>query len=315
MPSKTTLKRVSLIENEFMKLQQAELKNLIEKHASKEGGSSTAVPCLRFFCATAPSEFLHTLYEPSLCIIAQGSKAVGLGEEMFSYDKDKYLIASVHLPARVQIQDASVEKPYVSLQLTFSMDQILEILKECNDDEVLSQQPECGLYFGDNSLLLLEPILRLVRLLENPKDIGILAPMITREILYRIVQDKGGAIIRQFAKNGSLAQRIAKAITMIKNDLAEPLRIETLAQEAQMSASSFHYHFKRVTTMSPLQFQKSLRLQEARRLLMVEEMEASNAAFQVGYESPSQFSREYARLFGLPPIRDVKRLRESFASA
>jgi hypothetical protein len=121
-----------------MKLQQAELKNLIEKHASKEGGSSTAVPCLRFFCATAPSEFLHTLYEPSLCIIAQGSKAVGMGEEMFSYDKDKYLIASVHLPARVQIQDASVEKPYVSLQLTFSMDQILEILKECNDDEVFS---------------------------------------------------------------------------------------------------------------------------------------------------------------------------------
>lgn len=303
------------MENEFIQFQHDELKRLIEKHANREGRTNTIVPSLRFFCTTTPSEFLHTLYEPSLCLIAQGSKAVGLGEELFSYDNHRYLIASVHLPARIQILEASGEKPYLSLQLTFTMDQILEILKEFDDEENSIQQPECGLYFGENSSLLLDPILRLVRLLENPKDIGILAPMITREILYRIVQDKGGAIIRQFAKNGSLAQRISKAITMIKNDLAEPLRIETLAKEAEMSASSFHHHFKRVTTMSPLQFQKSLRLQEARRLLMVEAMEASNVAFQVGYESPSQFSREYARLFGLPPIRDVKRIRESFESA
>jgi len=303
------------MENELIQFQHNELKRLIEKHANREGRTNTAVSSLRFFCTTTPSEFLHTLYEPSLCLIAQGSKAVGLGEELFSYDKHRYLIASVHLPARIQIQEASAEKPYLSLQLTFSMDQILEILKEVGEEENSMQQPECGLYFGENSSLLLDPILRLVRLLENPKDINILTPMITREILYRIVQDKGGAIIRQFAKNGSLAQRIAKAITMIKDDLAEPLRIETLAKGAQMSASSFHHHFKRVTTMSPLQFQKSLRLQEARRLLMVEDMEASNVAFQVGYESPSQFSREYARLFGLPPIRDVKRIRESFESA
>lgn len=303
------------MENELIQLQYNELKRLIEKHASIEGRTNTIVPSLRFFCTTTPSEFLHTLYEPSLCLIAQGSKAVGLGEELFLYDKHRYLIASVHLPARVQIQEASAEKPYLSLQLTFTMDQILEILKEVDDEEHSMQQPECGLYFGENSSLLLDPVVRLVRLLENPKDIGILSPMITREILYRVVQDKGGAIIRQFAKNGSLAQRIAKAITMIKNDLAEPLRIEMLAQEAQMSASSFHYHFKRVTTMSPLQFQKSLRLQEARRLLMVEELEANHVAFQVGYESPSQFSREYARLFGLPPIRDVKRIRESFETA
>jgi len=238
-----------------------------------------------------------------------------LGDELFSYDKNAYLIASVHLPARVQIQEASLEKPYLSLQLTFSMDQILEIFKEFDHEEEKGMsQPQCGLYFGENSSLLLDPMLRLVRLLENPKDISILAPMITREILYRIVQDKGGSIIRQFAQNGSLAQRVGQAITMIKEDFAEPLRIDTLAQKIGMSPSSLHYHFKRVTTMSPLQFQKSLRLQEARRLLMVEEMEASNVAFQVGYESPSQFSREYARLFGLPPIRDVKRIRESFES-
>lgn len=302
--------------NELMHLQQEELVQLIDKYASKMGGSPTSVPFLRFFCTTEPTEFLHTLYEPSLCIIAQGSKAVGLGEEMFSYDKNAYLISSVHLPARIQIQEASLEKPYLSLQLKFSMDQILEILNESDTEENKeSCQSQCGLYFGENSTQLLDPILRLVRLLEAPKDIAILAPMITREILYRIVQDKGSAVIRQFAKNGSLAQRVAKAITRIKNDLAEPLRIETLAKEVDMSASSLHYHFKRVTTMSPLQFQKSLRLQEARRLLMVEEMEASNVAFQVGYESPSQFSREYARLFGLPPMRDVKRLRGSFASA
>ncbi|WP_263833997.1 AraC family transcriptional regulator [Sulfurospirillum oryzae] len=302
--------------NERLSMQQDELVQIIEKHAPKMGGSATSIPFLRFFCTTTPSEFLHTLYEPSLCLIAQGSKAVGLGEELFSYDKNAYLISSVHLPARVQIQEASPEKPYLSLQLTFSMDQILEIFKEFDQEEDKGvSQPQCGLYFGENSSLLLDPILRLVRLLENPKDINILAPMITREILYRIVQDKGGAIIRQFAKNGSLAQRVSRAITMIKEDFAEPLRIETLAQKIGMSSSSLHYHFKRVTTMSPLQFQKSLRLQEARRLLMVEEMEASHVAFQVGYESPSQFSREYARLFGLPPIRDIKRIREAFESA
>lgn len=301
--------------NERMRIQQEELIRLIDKYAPKIGGSNSDISFLRFFCTTTPTEFLHTLYEPSLCIIAQGSKAVGLGDEMFSYDKNSYLIASVHLPARIQIQEASLEKPYLSLQLKFSMDQILEILNECNTEENKeSSQSQCGLYFGESSTQILEPILRLVRLLETPKDIAILAPMITREILYRIVQDKGGAIIRQFAKNGSLAQRVAKAITRIKNDLAKPLRIETLAKEVDMSASSLHYHFKRVTTMSPLQFQKSLRLQEARRLLMVEEMEASNVAFQVGYESPSQFSREYARLFGLPPMRDVKRIRHSFES-
>lgn len=299
--------------NERLSMQQDELVQMIEKYAPKIGGSAAAISSLRFFCTTAPTEFLHTLYEPSLCLIAQGSKAVGLGDELFSYDKNAYLIASVHLPARVQIQEASPEKPYLSLQLTFSMDQILEIFKEFDQEEDKGvSQPQCGLYFGENSSVLLEPILRLVRLLENPKDINILAPMITREILYRIVQDKGGAIIRQFAKNGSLAQRVSQAIKMIKEDFAEPLRIETLAQKIGMSPSSLHSHFKRVTTMSPLQFQKSLRLQEARRLLMVEEMEASNVAFQVGYESPSQFSREYARLFGLPPIRDVKRIRESF---
>jgi len=301
--------------HEHFCMQQNELAQMIEKHAPKMGGSATAIPSLRFFCTTTPSEFLHTLYEPSLCLIAQGSKAVGLGDELFSYDKNAYLIASVHLPARVQIQEASLEKPYLSLQLTFSMDQILEIFKEFDHEEEKGMsQPQCGLYFGENSSLLLDPMLRLVRLLENPKDISILAPMITREILYRIVQDKGGSIIRQFAQNGSLAQRVGQAITMIKEDFAEPLRIDTLAQKIGMSPSSLHYHFKRVTTMSPLQFQKSLRLQEARRLLMVEEMEASNVAFQVGYESPSQFSREYARLFGLPPIRDVKRIRESFES-
>ena len=301
--------------HEHFCMQQNELAQMIEKHAPKMGGSATAIPSLRFFCTTTPSEFLHTLYEPSLCLIAQGSKAVGLGDELFSYDKNAYLIASVHLPARVQIQEASLEKPYLSLQLTFSMDQILEIFKEFDHEEEKGvSQPQCGLYFGENSSLLLDPMLRLVRLLENPKDISILAPMITREIVYRIVQDKGGSIIRQFAQNGSLAQRVGQAITMIKEDFAEPLRIDTLAQKIGMSPSSLHYHFKRVTTMSPLQFQKSLRLQEARRLLMVEEMEASNVAFQVGYESPSQFSREYARLFGLPPLRDVKRIRESFES-
>ena len=282
-----------------------ELKVLIEKHAMREGGGDTCVPSLRLFRTTKPSEFLHTMYEPSLCLIAQGSKAVGVGESMMSYDAKSYLLASVHLPARVQIQEASPKQPYLSLQLVFSMEQIVAILKEMKTQmPSKSQTNEQGIFIGKNSSLLLEPVVRLARLLDTPEDIDVLAPSIIKEILYRVVKDEGGAIIRQFASTGSLAERIAKAISLIKHSYTEPLRIETLSKAAGMSSSSLHFHFKRITSMSPLQFQKSLRLQEARKLLMLESLDATKVAFQVGYESPSQFSREYARLFGLPPIKD-----------
>lgn len=290
---------------ELFEMYQNELKALIEKHAPREGGGETAIASLRFFRTTTPTEFLHTMYEPSLCLIAQGAKAVGVGETLMGYDEKGYLLASVHLPARVQIQQASHEKPYLSLQLVFSMEQIVAILKEMKmTKSTKKEDAEHGIFIGEHSTALLEPVVRLARLLDTPEDIAMLAPAIIKEILYRVLKDEGGSLIRQFASAGSLAERIAKAISLIKQTYTEPLRIETLSKVAGMSSSSLHFHFKRITSMSPLQFQKSLRLQEARKLLLVESLDATKVAFQVGYESPSQFSREYTRLFGLPPIKD-----------
>ncbi len=166
-----------------------------------------------------------------------------------------------------------------------------------------------GLLVNKTNSLLLDAVLRLVRLLDTPQDIPVLSPLIIREILYRILQDEQGDLISQFAIIGSHAQGIAKAIRLISQDFSKPLRIEELAKEVNMSSSALHNQFKKVTAMSPLQYQKLIRLQEARRLLLSETSEAATVGFQVGYESPSQFSREYARMFGLPPISDVKRLR------
>ncbi len=283
-----------------------ELKEIIRNHTKKEGSQSTAIGALNFFKMSYPSEFLHTMYEPSLCLIVQGAKAVGVGEKMSSYDKDHYLLASVHLPARVQVQEASPSEPHLSLQLVFSMDQMVEILKEMPSFSPKEPLGEHGIYIGENSEALLEPIIRLARLLDKPQDIAMLEPLIMREIVYRLMQDKGGLILRQFVQSGTLAERIAKAIGFIKLYFKEPLKMDDIAKIAGMSSASFYHHFKRITSITPLQFQKSLRLQEAKRLLLLEGYEATHVAFEVGYESPSQFSREYARLFGLPPMKDVR---------
>jgi AraC-like DNA-binding protein len=298
-----------------MNQQLQTLASLIDAHFKKGESAQTLIPALYFFCNNTTSEFSHAMYEPSLCMIAQGSKVVLVGDETYPYNKNSHLITSVHLPARVQILEASPEKPYLGLKVRFSMSQILDILKD------MKQSPDSedtknskGLYIDTNTPLLLDAILRLVRLCETPQDIAIVAPLIIREILYRIVHEKGGVFIKQFAQNGTLAQRVSKAIGLIKNRFSEPLYIDSLAREVDMSIASLHKHFKRITTMSPLQFQKNIRLQEARKLLLVSGSEAASVAFEVGYESPSQFSREYTRMFGISPMRDVLRRKESLLS-
>lgn len=291
--------------------QQRQLASIVEHFTDRDGFQSTAISSLDFIRVSNISEPLHSLYTPSLCVIVQGAKTVILGNASYKYDINSYLVASVDLPVTGQIIEATPNSPYLCIKLSFSSDQILDIIKESR--QVLNKKSdlERGLIVTKSDSTLIDALLRLVKLLETPNDIPILAPLFIREILYRVLQDKHGDRIKQFAVIGSHAQAISKAINMINSDFEKPLSINELAKVINMSPSSLYHHFKKVTAMSPLQYQKQIRLQEARRLLMSETLEAADAGFKVGYESPSQFSREYARMFGLPPISDIKRLRNS----
>ncbi|WP_426445567.1 AraC family transcriptional regulator [Paenibacillus sp. S-38] len=297
--------------NAGLSASQKELACLIRRHTPSEGLNETAVPGLRFMRTSHVSEPMHTVYAPSLCIVAQGSKTASLGAEMYRYDPSAYLVTSVHLPMIGKIIEASPELPYLSLQLNFSTDAIVDIVRDTADSSRGSRDSGRGLAVNRSTAPLLEAIVRLVRLLDSPADIGILAPLIVREVLYRVLQGDQGELIRQFAVIGSHANSISKAIHLLHRDYYKPLHVEELAKEVSLSPSALFKHFKKVTAMSPLQFQKAIRLQEARRLLLMESLDAADAGYRVGYESPSQFSREYARQFGLPPISDVKRLRGS----
>jgi len=287
---------------------QQRLAALIAKFTPSDGMHDTAIPSLKLIRRSHPSETIHSVYTPSLCIIAQGSKIASLADETYQYDSSAYLVASVHLPISGQIVDASPEKPYLCAQLNFSTEDILDIASETRpeQEQSLTSEARRALWVKPFNQSLMDAMLRLVQLLDRPEDIHVLAPLIVREIIYRILRDDQNGVIEQFAMIGSHAHGIAKAVHLIRRDYARPLRIESLAKEVNMSASTLHKHFKSVTAMSPLQYQKAIRLQEARRLLLSEQLDAADAAFKVGYESPSQFSREYSRMFGLPPISDLK---------
>ncbi|KAF9121315.1 hypothetical protein BGX30_002664 [Mortierella sp. GBA39] len=246
------------------------------------------------------------MYAPSLCFIVQGAKSAALGQEIYHYNPTTYLVTSVHLPIKSEITQASPDVPFIGLHLEFTPDQILDILQHTDLAWPEESEPGSGIFVGKTNSQLLDALLRLVKLFDQPAEIPILAPLITREILFRVLQGEQGHLVKQFAVIGSQAHAIAKAIQLIHRDYSKPLRVEELAKEVNMAASSFHKHFKQVTALSPLQYQKRIRLQEARHLMISEKMGAADAAFQVGYESPSQFSREYARLYGLPPKSDLK---------
>lgn len=293
---------------------QKELASLISKYASVEGKQHTTLPDLQLLRASNVSEQLHSIYSPSLIVIAQGSKIVMLGEEVYQYDATSYLVTSVQLPIIGRIIEATPQKPFLSVQINFRTDQILDVLKETDQIWTGKTGSGRGLVVNKTNIALLDAVLRFVRLLDTPQDIPILAPLISREILYRVLQNDHCNVIKQFAIKGSHSHSIGKIIKLINDEFARPLRIEELALKSNMSTSSLHSQFKRVTAMSPLQYQKMIRLQEARRLLLTDSsMDAAGAGFQVGYESPSQFSREYTRMFGLPPISDVKQLRDSLS--
>ncbi len=270
----------------------------------------TAIPGLSLWRRDEPTQPASGMYEPSICVTAQGAKRVVLGDDTYVYDAHHFLITSVDLPTVWQIIEASREKPCLGLRLKLDQREISQLMVDSHLPPPRAQQSSRGMATGEVTLPLLTAFQRLLDLLVEPKDIPILAPLIKREISYRLLVGDQGARLRQMASAGSQSQQIARAIAWLKGNFTQPLRIEDLAKQVNMSTSTFHHHFRSLTAMSPVQYQKSLRLNEARRLMLNERLDATTAAFQVGYESPSQFSREYNRLFGAPPLGDIISLRQ-----
>jgi len=300
--------------DQTLSLQQLELARLIAQYAATDGIHPTAIAPLHVVRLSQPSAPAHALHMPALCIIAQGQKQVMLADEVYIYNSAQYLVVSVDLPVMGHVTQATPELPYLCLRLDLDPKEIGDLIMAGQGRAKKSDQPARGMFVSKANSSLLDAVLRLMHLLATPQDIAILAPLAIREILYRLLQDEQGSMLQQIAMSDSQAQHVVKAIELIKRDYRLPLRIENLAREANMSSSSLHHHFKAVTAMTPLQYQKQLRLQEARRLLFAQVGDAATAGHLVGYESPSQFSREYNRMFGSPPARDVARLRAAGAA-
>ncbi|WP_462408545.1 AraC family transcriptional regulator [Neobacillus sp. Marseille-QA0830] len=290
--------------------QRVELAKFIEGHTGMDGTQMTAIPSLffsRFSDAAGP---FYGIHKPSLCIVVQGMKEVWLSQEPYRYGPADYLVASVNLPITGLVTEASSDIPYLALKLEFTPSEILEVLREFQMGADRKENAKRGMYVSKLEPTLLDAVTRLVRLLDSPNDIKVLSPLIVKEIIYRVLQGDHGGMLKQIAIAGSSTHQVSDVIQHIMKNYEKSFKIEELAEIANMSVSSLHRHFKEVTAMSPIQFQKQLRLQEARSLLLSESADAADVAFRVGYESPSQFSREYSRMFGLPPKEDVKRLRD-----
>jgi AraC-like DNA-binding protein len=293
-------------------LRVAELATVVDRHAPGNGLHETLVPGLALYRSGGSGPPAHSLHRPAFCLIVQGSKRVMLADELYTYDASTYLVVTQPLPVMSQLAHVTVETPYLSLRLEFEPAELAACMQQCIIDrpaEVPNEPSGRGLFVGAVDATLLDPVLRMVRLLDTPHDIAILAPLAIREIAYRLLTAPEGWRLAQPLRGGSAAQRIGTAIAWLREHAMEPLRLDELAERAHMSPSSLHHHFKAVTAMSPLQYQKRLRLYEARRLLLGGELDAASAAYRVGYQSPSQFSREYARLFGAPPLRDLREWR------
>lgn len=276
---------------------------------------TTAISDLALFRRPKPTEPMSGLYEPSVCLVTQGAKLVQFGDDSLVYDAEHFLITAIHMPTLVQVTQASPEKPYLGLKLKLDLREVSQLILDSNLPKPRPQPTSRGMATGAVTPQLVDAFRRLVALLDDPMDIPIMAPVIQREIAYRLLTSDQGERLRQIAATGSQSSQIARAIDWLKGNFSLPLRIEDLATHVNMSTSTFHHHFRNLTAMSPLQYQKMLRLNEARRLMLAERLDATTAAFNVGYESASQFCREYGRLFGAPPLRDINRLRQASLAA
>jgi AraC-like DNA-binding protein len=295
-------------------MRQVELVDLVARFAPTDGLHDTAIAPLQLMRASAPTHALPTVYEPGLCVVVQGCKQALLAGDVLRYDPLHYLVISVTLPIVAQILEATPQKPYLCARLTIDPREVGELMLEAGVGGLPVADAERGLQVSRVSAPLLDAVLRLLQLLRTPRDVPVLAPLAIREIYYRVLTGGLGTRLRELAVADSYSQRIARAVDLLKRRYAEPVRIEEVADAVHMSASSLHHHFKLVTAMSPLQFQKQLRLHQARRLMLTEGIDAAAAGHRVGYESPSQFSREYRRLFGAPPRAEIEQVRSAVQS-
>ncbi|HHX8494005.1 TPA: AraC family transcriptional regulator N-terminal domain-containing protein [Vibrio diabolicus] len=302
VPSNTSSTLASAIEK---------LAKHIEKWANGANQYDTEIPGLRFSRWATPTPPTSYTHNPSICLIAQGRKRVLLGEDSFVYDANHFLISSVDLPIIANIIEASEDKPYLGVIMELDLTEISQLIVDSELTFNQSKEAQKGIAVGELSEPLLDAFLRLIELLDEGQSIKILAPIIKREIFYRLLITEQGARLNQIVTAGSHSHQIAKAIDWLNNNFVKPLSVSELAAYSGMSKSAFYTHFRSMTSMTPLQFQKKLRLSEARRLMLTENLDAMATTFKVGYESPSQFSREYSRLFGAPPSKDIKSLRES----
>lgn len=277
-------------------------------------GTAEPIAGLHLYRASTPTDRIHGVTQPSLCVIAQGAKEIQIGDRQYRYDPHRYMLATVELPITGKVVEASVQTPYFSLRLDLDPGVVGSVMAESQLPAPSGYGEAKGVVVSNLESGLLDATVRLLRLVETPLETTMLVPLVKREIVFRLLTGEQGARLRHLPMRGGHAHRIAKAVERLREGFDQPLRIEHLANEIGMSSSGFHHHFKAVTDMSPLQYQKQLRLQEARRLMVGENLDASSAGYRVGYEDPSHFSRDYKKLFGDSPVRDVERLRALVAA-
>lgn len=288
---------------------QAALAAIIEQYCSADGVHPTPIPGLTFFRSSTPSLPACNIVKSVFAMLAQGIKRVILADEAYEYDHRHYMITSVDLPLLGQIIEASPARPYLGLAIDLDARKIGNMMSKLPSTRPSSPKLSRGLAIGQLTPAIFDAVLRLARLLETPDDIPVLAALIEQELFYHLLTGDQGARLREVALKGSQSHQISRAIQWINDRFKQPMAIDELADAVSMSKSSLHHHFKALTSMSPLQYQKTLRLQEARRLMLVEQLDAASASHRVGYESPSQFSREYRRVFGAPPLKDIAQMR------
>lgn len=292
---------------------QTNQEELAERIASaiREDGVLEPMKGLFLRRSSSPTEPVPGVASPAFCVIAQGNKEIIVGEERYRYDPAHYLLTTVELPITSQVVEASRERPYLSLRLDLDPVLVGSVMVEVGHSALQGNADVRAINVSPLDAGLLDATVRLVRLLAAPEEAPVLAPLVIREIVFRLLMGEQGGRLRHLLVMGGFADRIARAIERIRNNFNRPLRIDHLARELGMSTSGLHHQFKTVTAMTPLQFQKQLRLQEARRLMLGEDLDAASAGYRVGYDDAAHFNREYKKLFGMPPMRDVARLRES----
>ncbi|MDB5620496.1 AraC family transcriptional regulator [Tardiphaga sp.] len=293
----------------------SELTAIVARFAATDGPCDSAIGGLFFSRQSAPTTYHHVAQWPCFALVLQGAKTLELGADVYRYGVGDYLVVSLDLPVASRVIEASVEQPFLGLGMAIDPARLKEVMARIDFvPQAVTPDGMRGVAVHVAPPELLDATLRLLRLLDRPQDIAALAPLLEQEILYRLLTGPLGPRLLQIATADTPSNRIARAIDWLREHFSRPLRIEELAEQVGMSVSSLHHHFKAVTALTPMQFQKQLRLHEARRLMLVERMDVGTAGYSVGYQSPSQFSREYSRLYGLSPMRDASAARLQMAA-